>query len=72
MTVTKNKSELSYNQSISELEEIIAKMENGEMDIDELSAKVARASLLIKACKDKLQKTNAAVDKLMKDLEKES
>lgn len=34
----------SYKESVTELESIIEKIENGEMDVDELSDNVALAS----------------------------
>lgn len=60
---------LNYTQSMDKLEGIVARIENGEMDIDELAEQVAVASKLIKACKEKLFSTNEAVEKLLKDLE---
>lgn len=64
------KKEKSYKESVTELESIIEKIENGEMDVDELSDNVALASELIKCCKDRLYKTNESVEKLIKDLDK--
>ncbi len=62
--------QLSYTESMEELEAILKKIENGEMDIDALSENVARASILIKACKEKLHKTNETVKELLDNLDK--
>lgn len=62
--------QLNYSESMEKLESIVARIENGEMDIDELTEQVAVASQLIKSCKEKLFTTNEAVEKLLKDLEK--
>ncbi|MBQ0029292.1 MAG: exodeoxyribonuclease VII small subunit [Bacteroidales bacterium] len=62
--------QLSYTESMEELEAILEKIENGEMDIDALSENVARASILIKACKEKLHKTNETVKELLDNLDK--
>jgi exodeoxyribonuclease VII small subunit len=44
-------------------------MEQGEISVDELSAKVKRASLLIKICKEKLSRTEEDVNKVLKELD---
>jgi len=52
-----------FRQTIKEVEAIISKINNNETDIDELSAEIARASKLIKVCRDKLFKVEQEVDK---------
>lgn len=61
---------VTYKEAISEIEEILEKIENDELDVDELSEKVKRVSSLIKICKDKLQTTEAEVEKILDDMEK--
>ncbi len=60
----------SYNQAIEEIQQIVDKIETEELDIDELSTNVKRITALIKQCRDKLQETEAEIEKLMKDIEK--
>ena len=60
---------ISYKEAISEIEEILEKIENDELDVDELSEKVKQVSLLIKICKDKLQQTEEEVEKILEDME---
>lgn len=60
---------ISYKEAISEIEDILEKIENDELDVDELSEKVKQVSLLIKICKDKLQQTEEEVEKILKDME---
>ena len=60
---------VTYKDAISEIEEILQKIENNELDVDELSEKVKRVSVLIKTCKDKLQKTETEVEKILNDME---
>lgn len=60
---------ISYKEAISEIEDILEKIENDELDVDELSEKVKQVSLLIKICKDKLQKTEEEVGKILEDME---
>ena len=50
------KEEMKYEQAVRELEQIVERMENDELDIDQLSEQLKRAKLLVKLCKDKLTK----------------
>ncbi|MBK3519142.1 exodeoxyribonuclease VII small subunit [Carboxylicivirga marina] len=63
------KKKLTYNDAVSEIEEILQQIENEELDVDDLSAKVKRVSALIKTCKDKLHKTEAEVEKILNDID---
>ncbi len=65
MTIKK----VSYNEAMAEIEEILDKIENEELDVDELAEKVKRVSVLLKICKDKLQKTNEQVEQILKEME---
>ena len=60
---------ISYKEAIAEIEDILEKIENDELDVDELSEKVKQVSLLIKICKDKLQKTEEEVEKILEEME---
>lgn len=60
---------VTYSQAISEIEEILEKIENEELDVDELADKVKRVSSLLKICKDKLLKTNEQVEQILKEME---
>ncbi len=55
---------MKYEECIKELESIVNKIENGELDIDEMSANIKHAQELIKACKDKLTKTEEEINKI--------
>lgn len=46
------KNKLTYTSAITELEKIVGEIESGEVDVDVLTAKVKRASELIKFCRD--------------------
>lgn len=63
------KKTVSYNQAMAEVEEILEKIENEELDVDDLAEKVKRVSVLLKICKDKLLKTNEQVEKILKEME---
>ena len=60
---------VSYNEAMTEVEEILEKIENEELDVDELAEKVKRVSTLLKICKDKLHKTNEQVEQVLKEME---
>ena len=60
---------VSYNEAMVEVEEILEKIENEELDVDELAEKVKRVSVLLKMCKDKLHKTNEQVEQVLKEME---
>ena len=59
--------ELKYEQAMRELEAIVRKMENNELDIDMLGAELKRAQTLIKICKDKLTKADNEVKNVLKN-----
>ena len=50
---------------MAELQAITHKMENDELDIDQMSEQLKRAKELIKLCKDKLTKTDEEIKKIL-------
>ena len=65
MTVKK----VTYSEAILEIEAILEKIENEELDVDELAEKVKRVSALLKICKNKLTRTNEQVEQILKEME---
>jgi exodeoxyribonuclease VII small subunit len=63
------KKAVTYNEAMAEVEEILEKIENEELDVDDLAEKVKRVSVLLKICKDKLLKTNEQVEQILKEME---
>ena len=61
--------EVKYSNSIKKLEDIIEKIESEEIDVDELSAKVKEAVALIKTCKNKIEKAELEVKKVVDDFD---
>ncbi len=55
----------NYDEAVSQLEEIVKKMESGELDIDMMSTELKNAQQLIKLCKDKLTKTEEEIKKIL-------
>ena len=64
-------SDAKYSKAIKKLEEIIARIESEEIDVDELSERVKEAVELIKVCKNKIEKAEMDVKQVVKDLETE-
>ena len=63
------KKKVGYVDAIAEIEDILSKIEDNELDVDELSDKVKRVSVLLKICKDKLLKTETEVENILKEIE---
>lgn len=63
------KKEITFNEAISQIEEIVISIENGEPDIDILSEKVKKASELIKFCRGKLRETEKKIEEIIQEEE---
>lgn len=60
------KKKISYSEAIQEVEAILEKLNNEELDVDKLAAEVKRAAELIGLCKEKLRKAEGEVAKVIK------
>jgi exodeoxyribonuclease VII small subunit len=56
---------MSYDESISRIEEIVSILESGEKGMDELSELVKEAAALVKNCKKKLKSTETEIAKAL-------
>ncbi|MDH6307378.1 exodeoxyribonuclease VII small subunit [Dysgonomonas sp. PFB1-18] len=63
------KKEQTYGEAMQELQEIMYRIENEDLDVDILLEEVKKAANLIKFCKDKLQKTNVEIQKILDKIE---
>ena len=61
--------ETKYEEAFEELQQIVSDIEEGEISVDALSAKVKRATELIRVCKEKLHTTEEDVNSILKELE---
>jgi exodeoxyribonuclease VII small subunit len=60
---------LTYTQAISELDKIVAELENAkDANIDELNAKVKRATALLDFCKKQLHETDTELEKMLEQI----
>ena len=57
----------TYTEAMKKLEAIVAKIEGGELDIDQLGDNLKEAQKLIKFCKDKLYKADEEIRKMLED-----
>lgn len=64
-------SEINYTAAITELEEIVAELEDATISVDELSMKVKRAAELLQFCRNKLTSTEQEVSNVLKGFDKE-
>jgi len=61
--------EMSYSQAFARLEEIVAEIEAGEVDVDRLAARVKEASELIRKCRARLAGAEEEVGKVLAAME---
>jgi len=65
------KEELTYTEALKEIEESVQRIENEDVDVDELSTLVKRVSFLLKFCKEKLYSTEKEIDMILKEIDDE-
>ncbi len=64
--------QLSYGKAAGRLEEILAKIEEGQVDIDELSGLVREAAELVTLCRSKIHAAEVQVQTITEQLEREA
>ena len=62
----------SYAAATKELEAILVDLDNSEIDVDDLAAKVARAAELLRFCEERLTKAERQVNQIVAGLEEDS
>jgi len=71
MSKAKGGKELSYGEAAARLEEILRKIEEGKVDIDELSGLVAEAAGLVALCRQKIHAAEVQVKTITEQLERD-
>lgn len=61
--------DVRYADLVEELERILEDLENDEIDVDELAARVKRGSELIRLCRERLVTSRAQIEEVVADLE---
>ena len=59
---------ITYTAAKAEIEEIVALIESDELDVDQLTKYVKRASKLVVFCKKKLTETDEELQKVLDQL----
>lgn len=59
--------ELSFEEALANLEEIVKKLETGEVPLDDAISEFNKAMKLAKTCDDKLKNAEDAITKLVGD-----
>ena len=61
------KEKISYSDAIAEIESILQKIEDGNLNVDELTEKVSRVTDLLKICRDRLYLTEKQINKILEE-----
>ena len=72
MTKAKGGKEPSYGEAAARLEEILTRIEEGQVDIDELSGLVAEAAALVALCRGKIHAAEMQVKTITEQLERDT
>ena len=65
--MAKEAKELSFEESLNNLEEIVKKLETGEVPLEDAINEFNKAMKLAKSCDDKLKSAEEAITKLVSD-----
>lgn len=57
----------TFEEATARLEAIVRKMEDGQLNLDEITSQLKEAKQLMKFCRDKLTKTDKEVNNILKD-----
>ncbi|MBQ7554083.1 MAG: exodeoxyribonuclease VII small subunit [Bacteroidaceae bacterium] len=57
----------TYSQALQRLEKIVAQIDSGELEIDQLADKIKEANAIIEFCNDKLTKADEEIKKLSEE-----
>lgn len=60
--------QITYTEAKAEIEKIVTLIDSDELDVDQLSKYVKRASKLVAFCKQKLMETDEELQKILEDL----
>lgn len=59
------KEKMRYEEALAKLQDIVSKLERKEIQIDELPRTVREAKELVDFCKEKLERTEAEIKKII-------
>lgn len=64
-------SKLTYTEAVTELEDILRKMQSADADIDRLAEMTRRAAQLIAECRKRLTATDAELRQVLEQMNEE-
>ena len=59
---------ISYEEAYKKLQELLARIENNQLDVDELSDTLKEASALLALCKEKLFVASEETKKILEEI----
>lgn len=65
------KEKQTYEEAYNELQNTLEEIENGNLNVDELTSTVKKATKLIKFCKSKLYETENEIEKILEELDQD-
>ena len=72
MATKKSEKEPTYGEAAERLEAILSRIEDGQVDIDELSGLVQEAATLVNLCRGKIHAAEAQVKTITEQLERDT
>jgi len=69
--MTTDPAEPGYAEALTELEAILAELDDDRLDVDALAEQVQRASHLVALCRDRVAGARLAVEEVVTDLDGE-
>ena len=60
--------EVSFNDALAELEQILGRLERDDVDLDRLAAELGRAAELLDVCRAKIRKAELEVSHIVEKL----
>jgi exodeoxyribonuclease VII small subunit len=60
--------EVSFNDALAELEQILGRLERDDVDLDRLAAELGRAAELLEVCRGKIRKAELEVSHIVEKL----
>jgi exodeoxyribonuclease VII small subunit len=60
--------DVSFNDALAELEQILGRLERDDVDLDRLAAELGRAAELLEVCRGKIRKAELEVSHIVEKL----
>lgn len=64
--------EVSFSETLAELEQILGRIERDDVDLDRLAAELGRAAELLEVCRRKIRKAELEVSHIVEQLDEDA